>query len=111
MIRVYAKKLLSKFQRTISKDHIDTIKAGIITNEHIAGYKEERKRTRMSESPSDTIHLIHVSDNLATVMTNTRNSITVEIPTNEILDFIMDQCKSEDRIRIQALIDQESQNS
>ena len=44
-------------------------------------------------------------------MVNSRESITVEIPTNEILDFIMDQCKSEDRVRIQALIDQEAQNN
>ena len=65
----------------------------------------------MSRSPSEDIHLIHISENLATIMVNSRNFITVEIPTNEILNYIMDQCKSEDRVRIQALIDQEAQNN
>ena len=65
----------------------------------------------MSRSPDEDIHLIHVSDNLATIMVNSRNSVTVSMPTNEVLDFIMDQCKSEDRVRIQALIDQEAQNN
>ena len=63
----------------------------------------------MSRSPDEDIHLIHVSENLATIMVNSRNSVTVSMPTNEVLDFIMDQCKSEDRVRIQALLDDERQ--
>ena len=65
----------------------------------------------MNKSPDEDIHLIHISENLATIMVNSRNSVTVSMPTNEVLDFIMDQCKSEDRVRIQALIDQEAQNN
>ena len=44
-------------------------------------------------------------------MVNSRESVTVDVPTNEVLDFITDQVNKEDAMRIKALIDQEAQNN